>query len=71
MKVKDVPESFVLLQDSQEVKAVLERLGVEAERASSYGCLFVRIEDGDYEEVYALEGFVPYLKLPVERLRQG
>lgn len=62
MKVKDVPESFVLLQDSQEVKA---------ERASSYGRLFVRIEDGDYEEVYALEGFVPYLELPVERLRQG
>ncbi|MGC8876532.1 hypothetical protein [Thermus sp.] len=67
MKVKDLPQEAVLLQDSQEVRAVLEGLGLE-ELYPEYPSLFVEVGEGEYRAVYGLRRFVPYLEEPVEVL---
>lgn len=67
MKVKEIPEAAVLLQDSQEVQAVLEAVGLK-EAAGVYPTLFVELGDGEYLRVWGLERFVPYLEEEAELL---
>lgn len=54
MQVKDVPSNQVasFLNDSQDVKPILERIGCDED----YGGLFV-MEDG---RVLGIEGIIPY-----------
>jgi len=55
---------LILLTDSLEVKWVLDYLGypaAEDDDPMDFSGLFVSIRDGDYEEIYAFEGCVPYL----------
>lgn len=67
MKVKEIPETAMLLQDSQEVQAVLEAVGLK-EAAGVYPTLFVELGDGEHLRVWGLERFVPYLEEEAELL---
>jgi len=67
MRVKDLPEGAVLVQDSQDRLAVLERVGL-AQLADSYPTLFVEVGDGEYRRVWGIEKFVPYLDEKVDLL---
>lgn len=49
---------LILLTDSQDIDAVKEYLGNPD--WFDYGCLFVKIGEGDYEEIYGCESNVPY-----------
>jgi len=55
---------LMLITDSYEVKHILDYLGYPAtddDDPMDFSGLFVSVRDGDYEEVYAFEGCVPYL----------
>jgi hypothetical protein len=52
-------EGLILLQDSQDIQAIKEHFGNP--EWFDYGCVFVKVEDGDYSEVYGCESSVPYL----------
>ena len=61
MKVSDLEQGqdvFTFVSDSQDVQAVRDTLGAVAE---GYDSFFVRLGDGDYEEVYGMEGIIPKL----------
>jgi len=63
--VRDIPENFHLVQDSQEIQAVAEHFpGIDFD----YGCLFVEVNDGDYTAIYGCESFIPYLSAKVDKL---
>lgn len=73
MIVEDIqnrPE-FVLISDSQDVRAVIEYLiptdKVE-DTISEVGCIFAEIRDGDYGEVLFSPYSVPYLGAPLYNL---
>lgn len=61
VKVKDIPESALLVQDSQEVKAVLEIIGLPEAR-EWYPTLFVELGNGECLRVWGVERFLPYLE---------
>lgn len=66
--IADIPdEGYQLITDSQDVFEVLAYLGNEV-LADDYQGLFVKVGEGDYEEVYAFAGTVPELHKPVEKL---
>ncbi len=67
MRVRDLPEDAVLVQDSQDRLAVLESVGL-AHLADSYPTLFVEVGDGEYRRVWGIERFVPYLDEQVDLL---
>jgi len=67
MRVRDLPEDAVLVQDSQDRLAVLESVGL-AHLADSYPTLFVEVGDGEYRRVWGIERFVPYLDEKVDLL---
>ena len=57
-------KDLILLTDSLDVDYVLDYLGYPAsddDDPMDFSGLFVIVGDGDYEEVYAFEGCVPYL----------
>jgi len=57
-------KDLILVTDSLEVKWILDYLGypaVDDEDPLEFSGLFLAIKDGDYEEVFAFEGCVPYL----------
>ena len=53
------------LQDSQDVDAVMEHLGI---KEYSYGFLIVKTGDGEYKEVYSSEQFMPFLDTELEKI---
>jgi hypothetical protein len=64
--VSAIPNDFTLVQDSQDKESVAQYFpGIEID---SYGCLFVKVEDGEYKEIYGCESYVPYNNKPVDRL---
>jgi hypothetical protein len=55
---------LMLITDSFEVKHILDYLGYPApddDDPMDFSGLFVLVGGGDYEEIYAFEGSVPYL----------
>ena len=57
-------KDLILVTDALEVKWILDHLGypsADEDAPVDFSGLFVSIRDGDYEEVYAFEGCVPYL----------
>ena len=66
--VADVPESFVLVSNSQDIQATLEHIG-QSNRTADAGCLFVEVLDGEYGEVYLCERSIPYLGATIEKLQ--
>lgn len=67
MKVKDLPQEALLIQDSQERMAVLEGLGLQ-ELVDEYPTLFVLVGQGEIKKVWGLTRFIPYLEEEVEVL---
>ena len=55
---------LMLMTDSLEVKYILDYFGYPADDDGDpleFSGLFILVGEGDYEEVYAFEGCVPYL----------
>lgn len=50
---------YNLVQDSQEVDAVLDSIGYHG--GNSIGCLLVEVLDGEYGEVWAIDRYIPHL----------
>jgi hypothetical protein len=67
MLVRDVPDDYILVSDSQDITATLESIGYDGD-PSDYGCLFVLVGDGDYVHVYGCESNVPYLSYSLDHL---
>lgn len=63
--VNDVPVSYDLVTDEEQVRRILHDLEQSYE---DYQGLFVKSGDGDYEEVYGFEGFIPYNSKKVDKL---
>lgn len=57
---------YVLITDSQEISAILSNETIEND---GWGCLYVRVDAGDYAEIWACEPIVPYLSARVYRLK--
>ena len=56
--VKEIPDDFFLVQDSQDIECIKEYFPVIG--FDDYGCLFVRTEDGEYKEIYGCISYTPY-----------
>lgn len=67
MRVRDLPDEAILIQDSQDRLAVLEAVGL-AHLVDSYPTLFVEVGNGEYLRVWGIERFVPYLDETVDLL---
>lgn len=66
MLVKDLEDKDLqFISDSQETEVIKSRLGRKAKEFDSF---FVRVEDGEYAEVYGMRGAVPYLNRQVVQL---
>ena len=52
-------DDLQFVSDSQDVNSIKEYLGIDD--LDYINSLFVRVENGDYAEVYGIEGIVPYL----------
>ena len=58
--IKDFNEpDLTLIQDTYEIDQIWKYLGIDPEQFDLYG-LFVGVENGDYTEIYAYSGTVPY-----------
>lgn len=58
-----------LIQDSQDIEALKEHLfGNNVPEWFDYGCYFVKIQDGEYSEIYGCESFTPYLESWVDTI---
>lgn len=66
--VKHFGDDYILVQDSQEIKAILDYIGVKkiSPRPRS---LFVKIDNGDYVEVWGLNHYIPWSVLEAYRLK--
>lgn len=63
--VANLSPELMLLTDSQDVAAVRDDLGQDA---AGYDAFFVRVEGGEFVEVWGMVGIVPYLSKLVSRL---
>jgi len=64
--IKDIQDrdDLILVTDSQEVQSVLEHINYPPENdenAMDFSGLFVSVQDGDFVEIYAYLGSIPYL----------
>lgn len=59
LTVADLPysEDWQWVTDETEIRAILEYIGQGDE---DYGALLVKVGDGDYDGIYAIEGTIPY-----------
>jgi hypothetical protein len=65
MNVRDISNrnDLTLVQDSQDIVALYEHIGMH-----DYGCYFVKINEGEYTEVYGCDTFAPYLTSNLDRI---
>lgn len=65
--VRDIPEHWVLVNDSQDVEDTLRMIGISEAQLSFhvYGALFVEVGNSEYLNVYSIVGTVPFLGKPV------
>jgi hypothetical protein len=68
-KVEDLQNnlSFDLIQNSQDIKHILESIGIIDN--GNYGCLFVEVLDGEYGEIYGCSSNIPYLHYDLFKLK--
>lgn len=52
------------LSDSQEVKTIKDYLGNDS-ILNDFDAFFVKVDNGDYSEIYAIEGIIPELNKTV------
>lgn len=63
--VAALPHDLMFVSDSQDVKPIKEHIG---ETARGYDAFFIRIENGDYVEVWGIVGVIPMLSKLTSRL---
>jgi hypothetical protein len=68
-QVQDVYNDCVFITRTSEVDYVLRCVLDLTFNTGEYKALFVNIQGGEYVEVYAMKGIVPFLNKPVYRLR--
>lgn len=69
MKVRDLPQEALLIQDAQERRAVLESVGLPPMAyEEEYPTLFVLVGNAEILKVWGLTSFVPYLEERAETL---
>lgn len=56
---RDSHESIILVQDSQDVEAVVETIGRDFD-ASEYGCYFVEMGDAEYKRIWGCTSYIPW-----------
>lgn len=56
--VRNLGAHLQFVSDSQDVQAIKEHLGPDAD---GYNSFFVEVVDGDYKEVWGMVGITPYL----------
>ena len=68
MLVKDLEDrkDLIFVSDSQDVQAIREYLGHKYD--DDYDSYFVKVGEGEYEEVYGMYGIIPYLKEQVYKI---
>lgn len=66
LTVEDIQEreDLQFISDSQDVQAIKELIP----DAKPYDSFFVKVEEGDYTEVYGMYGIVPYFYKFLEKL---
>ena len=64
MFVKDLPNEVLFVELSQDVNSIKEHYP----QFSEYDTFFVRVEDGEYVELYGMYGCVPWLSRNVFKL---
>lgn len=57
ISVNELPMELQFLSDSQDVKHIQNYIG---ETAMEYDSFFVRVQDGDYIEVWGISGIIPF-----------
>ncbi len=67
-QVRDLTDpNLILITDSQDIEEVKKYLG--SPEWFDYGCLFVSIKDGEYDQIYGCENSVPYSDQWVDTIR--
>lgn len=67
LTVKDISEKeFSFVSDPQEVNYI--KNDCKGLKDSPYDSFFVKIEDGEYKEIYGMEGIIPYLSKTVTKV---
>ena len=61
-------EDLSLISDSQDVQQIKDHLGNHPE-INEFDSFFVKIEDGEYVEIFAFWGSVPYLGKTLFKVR--
>jgi hypothetical protein len=68
METKKVSElqdkEYILIMDTEEINHILEYANTD----SYYPCLIVRIEDGEYKEIWGCDNYIPLLNNLAERI---
>ena len=64
-RIENLSDDLILVTDSQDVEAIKDYLG---SLPFDYDIFFVSVEDGDYSEVWGVEGNIPYLCRIADRL---
>ena len=67
MRVGDLSDRYQYVSDTQEIEAVLRHIG-RLDLMCEYGCLFVLVGEGEYEEVWGCEPLVPWLETTLDKL---
>ena len=61
IKINSFNDNFIFVSDSQDVAEIKKYLPTNKKLLDSYDSFFVRIEDGEYIEIWGVAGIVPYL----------
>lgn len=70
MKVADLNNRTDLqfISDSQDVNAIKDFVSWRYGDLTDYDSFFVKVEDGDYVEIYGMKGIIPYLEKEVTEI---
>ncbi len=70
MKVADLNDRTDLqfISDSQDVEAIKDFISWRYGDLADYDSFFVKVEDGDYIEIYGMTGIIPYLEKEVTEI---
>ena len=71
MKISDLNSRHDLqfVSDSQDVEAIKNYVGIKPTDAiNTYDSFFVKIQDGEYVELYGMVGIIPYLDKEVVKI---
>lgn len=67
--ISELPDDLILVDRDYEVRDLNAFFGLSEDEA--FGGFFVRVKDGDYDEVWGFYGTVPYFDKLAWRIRQS